>query len=84
MDGNTTRYGMAGIDLLRELGAGWSLTFRGKALHSENVTNLMIDVADPMPISTFGPPAPKQVRYVNGGRDDHRPGAGGRRSMATG
>ena len=67
MDGNTTRYSMAGIDLLRELGAGWSLTFRGKALHSSNVTNLMIDVADPMPLSTFGPPAPKQVRYVNGG-----------------
>jgi outer membrane receptor protein involved in Fe transport len=27
----------------------------------------MIDVADPLPISSFGPPAPKQVRYVNGG-----------------
>jgi outer membrane receptor protein involved in Fe transport len=27
----------------------------------------MIDVADPMPISGFGPPTPKQVRYVNGG-----------------
>jgi iron complex outermembrane receptor protein len=68
MNGNTTRYGMAGLDVLRELGGGWSLTFRAKALHSENVTNLMIDVADPMPISTFGPPAPKQVRYVNGGQ----------------
>ena len=67
MNGNTTRYGMAGVDLLRDLGAGWSLTFRGKALHSENITNLMIDVADPMPIASFGPPAPKQVRYVNGG-----------------
>ena len=67
MNGNTTRYGMGGVDLLRELGAGWSITFRGKALHSENVTNLMIDVADPIPINTFGPPAPKQVRYVNGG-----------------
>ena len=68
MNGNTTRYGMAGVDLLRDLGAGWSATFRGKALHSENITNLMIDVADPMPIATFGPPAPKQVRYVNGGQ----------------
>ncbi|MDB4882748.1 MAG: TonB-dependent receptor [Gemmatimonadetes bacterium] len=67
MNGNTTRYSMAGVDLLRALGRGWSLTFRGKALHSDNVTNLMIDVADPMPISTFGPPLPKQVRYVNGG-----------------
>ena len=36
-------------------------------MHSDNVTNLMIDVADPVPISSFGPPAPKQVRYVNGG-----------------
>ena len=45
MDGNTTRYRMGGLDVVRELGAGWSLTFRGKALHSENVTNLMIDVA---------------------------------------
>ena len=67
MNGNTTRYGMAGLDLLRDLGAGWSLTFRGKALHSENITNLMIDVSDPTPIASFGPPAPKQVRYVTGG-----------------
>ncbi len=67
MNGNTTRYRMAGLDLLRDLGAGWSLTFRGKAMHSDNVTNLMVDVADPIPISSFGPPAPKQVRYVNGG-----------------
>jgi iron complex outermembrane receptor protein len=67
MDGNTTRYSMAGVDLLRELGASWSLTFRGKLLHSENVTNLMVDVADPMPIGSFGPPVPKQLRYVNGG-----------------
>ena len=67
MDGNTTRYRMGGVDVVRELGAGWSLTFRGKALHSENVTNLMIDVADPMPIAGFGPPAPKQVRFVSGG-----------------
>lgn len=67
MNGNTTRYAMAGVNLLRELGAGWSLTLRAKALHSENVTNLMVDVADPFPISGFGPPAPKQVRFVNGG-----------------
>jgi outer membrane receptor protein involved in Fe transport len=67
MNGNTTRYSMAGVDLLHELSSEWSITFRAKALHSENVTNLMIDVADPVPINTFGPPAPKQVRYVNGG-----------------
>jgi outer membrane receptor protein involved in Fe transport len=67
MNGNTTRYGMGGVDLLRELRSGWSLTFRGKALHSENITNLMIDVADPSPISNFGPPSPKQVRFVTGG-----------------
>lgn len=67
LDGNTTRYGMLAGDVLRTLGGGWSFTVRGKLLHAENVTNLMIDVADPMPISTFGPPAPKQVRYVHGG-----------------
>ena len=67
MNGNTTRYGMGGVDLLRDLRNGWSLAFRGKALHSENITNLMIDVADPTPIASFGPPAPKQVRFVTGG-----------------
>lgn len=67
MNGNTTRYGMLGVDVLADLGGGWSLTFRGKALHSENETNLMIDVADPSPIASFGPPAPKQVRFVTGG-----------------
>jgi outer membrane receptor protein involved in Fe transport len=68
MNGNTTRYGMLGTDLSRDLAAGWSLTFRGKVLHSSNVTNLMVDVADPTPISAFGPPAPKQVRYVTTGQ----------------
>jgi iron complex outermembrane recepter protein len=67
MNGNTTRYGMGGVDMLRELGEGWSLAFRGKLLHSENITNLMIDVADPSPISSFGPPAPKQVKIVSTG-----------------
>jgi iron complex outermembrane receptor protein len=67
MNGNTTRYRMVGVDLLRDLGAGWALTFRGKAMHSDNITNLMIDVADPTPIASFGPPGAKEVRYVNGG-----------------
>jgi outer membrane receptor protein involved in Fe transport len=64
MNGNTTRYKMLGTDLLHEFANGWSLTFRGKVLQSDNITNLMIDVADPFPIAGFGPPAPKQVRYV--------------------
>lgn len=67
LNGNTTRYGMAAVDLLRGLGSGWSLTFRGKLMRSANETNLMADVADPMPISAFGPPLPKQIRFVGSG-----------------
>ncbi len=67
LDGNTTRYRMLGLDLLRQFDNGWALTFRGKALASDNITNLMIDVADPVPIPSFGPPAPKQVRFVTTG-----------------
>ena len=68
LDGNTTRYSMLGTDLLRELSNGWALTFRGKVLHSENLTNLMVDVADPFPISTVGPPGQRQLRYVTTGQ----------------
>lgn len=67
LDGNTTRYGMVGTDLQRTLPNGWALTFRGKVLHSENVTNLMVDVADPFPIAVVGPPGPRQLRYVTTG-----------------
>ena len=68
LDGNTTRYGMVGAEVLRALPAGWSLTLRGKVLHSENLTNLMVDVADPFPIAVVGPPGPRQVRYAVGGQ----------------
>jgi outer membrane receptor protein involved in Fe transport len=68
LDGNTTRYGMVGADLLRQLARGWSLSFRGKLLHSANGTNLMVDVADPFPIAVVGPPGPRQVRYVATGQ----------------
>lgn len=68
LNGTSTRYGMAQLDMLRELGSGWSLTLRAKALQSENRTSIMVDVADPMPISGFGPPAPKQIRYVESGQ----------------
>ncbi|HEV7992990.1 MAG TPA: TonB-dependent receptor, partial [Gemmatimonadaceae bacterium] len=68
VDGNTTRYGMIGTDLQRTLSNGWGLTFRGKVLHSENATNLMVDVADPFPIAVVGPPGvPRQLRYVTTG-----------------
>ncbi|MFL5561248.1 MAG: TonB-dependent receptor [Gemmatimonadaceae bacterium] len=68
LNGNTTRYGMIGTDLLRELSPGWTLGFRGKVLHSENLTNLMVDVADPFPIAVVGPPGPRQLRYVTTGQ----------------
>jgi outer membrane receptor protein involved in Fe transport len=68
LNGNTTRYGMVGTDLSRALSNGWALTFRGKVLHSKNVTNLMVDVADPFPIAVVGPPGPRMIRYVNGGQ----------------
>lgn len=72
MNGNTTRYGAVGVDWARELGEGWTLRLRSKALRSDNVTNLMIDVADPMPISSFAAPdlpmeVPRMVRYVQTG-----------------
>ncbi|HET8654534.1 MAG TPA: TonB-dependent receptor [Longimicrobiaceae bacterium] len=67
LNGATTRYGALGVDVLRGLGAGWSLTLRAKALRVTNLTNIMVDVADPMPIGAFGPPSPKQVRYVGTG-----------------
>ena len=67
LDGNTTRYGMVGAEVLRALPHGWSLTFRGKVLHSENLTNLMVDVADPFPIAVVGPPGPRHLRYAVGG-----------------
>lgn len=72
MNGNTTQYGTVGLEWLRDLGDGWNLRLRGKALHSENVTNLMIDVADPMPIASFGAPGlpgsiPRQIRFVHTG-----------------
>lgn len=72
MNGNTTRYGSVGLEWARDLGSGWDLRVRGKALHAENVTNLMIDVADPMPIASFAAPdlpvsVPRQVRYVDTG-----------------
>jgi outer membrane receptor protein involved in Fe transport len=68
LDGNTTRYGMVGTDLQRTLSSDWELTFRGKVLHSQNVTNLMVDVADPFPIAVVGPPGPRQLRYVTTGQ----------------
>jgi outer membrane receptor protein involved in Fe transport len=68
LDGNTTRYGMVGTDLSKMLAPGWTLGFRGKILHSENLTNLMVDVADPFPIAVVGPPGPRQLRYVTTGQ----------------
>ena len=67
LNGASTRYSMAQLEMMREMGDGWSLTLRAKAMQASNRTNLMIDVADPMPISGFGPPAPKQIRYVASG-----------------
>ena len=68
LDGNTTRYGMIGAELLRALPSGWSLTLRGKLLRSDNFTNLMVDVADPFPIAVVGPPGPRQLKYVTTGQ----------------
>jgi len=68
LDGNTTRYGMLGADVQRSLPHDWTMTLRGKFLHSANETNLMVDVADPFPIGVVGPPGPRQLRYVMTGQ----------------
>ena len=68
LDGNTTRYGMVGAEVQRNLTRDWSLTLRGKLLHSANQTNLMVDVADPFPIAVVGPPGTRQLRYVTTGQ----------------
>jgi outer membrane receptor protein involved in Fe transport len=75
LNGATTRYGALGLDVLRDMGSGWSVTFRAKALHSANLTNIMVDVADPMPVAGFGPPAPKQIHYIDTGEIVGDPGA---------
>ena len=72
MNGNITRYGSVGANWTHDLGNGWDLRLRTRAMHAENVTNLMIDVADPMPIAGFGAPGlpaavPRQVRFVHSG-----------------
>jgi iron complex outermembrane recepter protein len=67
LDGNRTRYGMLAADFQRNLARDWTLALRGKLLHAENETNLMVDVADPFPIAVVGPPGPRQVRYVTTG-----------------
>ena len=67
LNGNTTRYGMFGGDVQRDLAGGWTMTLRAKLLHSDNETNLMVDVADPFPIAVVGPPGPRQLRYVTTG-----------------
>jgi outer membrane receptor protein involved in Fe transport len=67
LDGNTTRYSMLGADFQRSLARDWTMTLRGKLLHADNETNLMVDVADPFPIAVVGPPGPRQLRYVTTG-----------------
>jgi outer membrane receptor protein involved in Fe transport len=68
LDGNTTKYRMIGGDVQRALARDWTLTLRAKLLHAENLTNLMVDVADPFPIAVVGPPGARQVRYVTTGQ----------------
>ena len=65
-------YRMIGAELLNDLGNGWHLTTRTRFIKSDNEMNLMIDVADPFPISAFAQPAlpaqvPRFVRFVNSG-----------------
>src|SRR5690606_21420703 len=69
-DGYSVRYRMAGLEFSQDVGDGWNVTLRGRALASDNKNNLMIDVADAFPISAFGAPSlplevPRFVRYVN-------------------
>lgn len=71
-DGYTVRYRMAGLELSHDVGDGWNVTVRGRALAADNRNNLMIDVADAFPITAFGAPSlppevPRFVRYVNTG-----------------
>ena len=72
LDGNTTRYRMAGVEAAQAVGAGWDVTLRARALRSDNRTNLMVEVADAFPIARFGAPGlpaavPRIVRFVDGG-----------------
>lgn len=65
-------YRMIGAELLNDIGNGWQLTTRTRFIASDNEMNLMIDVADPFPISAFAQPnlpaqVPRFVRFVNSG-----------------
>lgn len=65
-------YKMIGFELYNSLGNGWDLSLRSRMLASENNMNLMIDVADPFPITSFGQPGlpaevPRFIRAVNSG-----------------
>lgn len=65
-------YRMIGAELMNDIGNGWQLTARTRFLASDNEMNLMIDVADPFPISAFAQPdlpaqVPRFVRFVNSG-----------------
>jgi iron complex outermembrane recepter protein len=67
-----TRYHMAGLELSRDLDSGWNLTARSRLMHARNDNNLMIDVADPFPVTAFGQPnlpaeVPRFIRFVNSG-----------------
>lgn len=80
MNGNITRYASLGANWSNDIGAGWELRLRSRAMRADNITNLMIDVADPMPISGFGAPdlpaaVPRQVRFVDSGEVLRDPGA---------
>jgi len=68
LDGNTTRYSTIGADFQRALVHDWTMTVRGKFLHSANESNFMVDVADPFPISVVGPPGARQLKYVMTGQ----------------
>lgn len=70
--GYDVSYRMAGMELFHELENDWDVTLRSRFLDSDNRMNLMIDVADPMPIQSFASPAlpsqvPRFVRFVNSG-----------------
>lgn len=82
MNGNLTRYASVGVNWSRQFDSGWEVRVRTKAMQAENETNLMIDVADPMPISSFGAPGlpgsvPRQVRFVHTGEVVSDPSAQG-------
>ena len=56
-EGFDVRYNMVGGELLKDMGKGWNVNLRSRLINTTNDMNLMIDVADPFPITAFMQPS---------------------------